>query len=123
MLDSLLLDKDGTSPLDAAGTTYGPWRDIGGAEMIEYGVSVPVAPTGTNPTLDVSFEFSDNQSAVRETATMPQITSGPEFYFTRVANRGRRYVRAKFVVGGTTPNFGNVVAGIARGLPTINRAG
>lgn len=77
-------------------------------------------------TLDVTFEESDAEAGTyREFAALPQITGAdsPGDYEVRLANR-QPWVRAVLTVAGTTPDYGEVHAGLDDGAhPNDNQQG
>lgn len=79
-------------------------------------VSVPIAPTGTAPTLDVKIEFSDTVAftTVRESRSLPQIAAKGEYGLRVISHY--QYMRSVQTVAGTTPSFGNVVIGLVTGI-------
>lgn len=131
MFDAATLDLDGTTALTA--TTVGPWVDVGGMDpgIAGYAVILPLSPTGTSPTLDVKLDFSPDKTNIHGTMSWAQQTAAstlpaliPTILFTHLPSiNGVRYLRATFTVGGTTPSFGKVMAGVARGVHFKNRAG
>lgn len=131
MLDSALLDLNGSVALTT--TTVGPWVEISGMQpsIGSYEVILPIVPTGTLPTLNIQLDFSPDQTNIVESLTFPQQTATstnpaalPTVLATHLPSGHRaRYVRATFTVGGTNPSFGNVIAGVAMGTHFRNRAG
>lgn len=131
MFDAAILDLDGTQALTA--TVVGPWVEISGAQpsIASYEVVLPIVPTGTSPTLDIKLDISPDQTNIVETLTFPTQTAVstvpaalPTVLATHLPSGGRaRYLRATFTVGGTTPSYGKVMAGVSMGTHFRNRAG
>lgn len=71
-----------------------------------YMVYVPSA-AGTNPTLDVTIQESDDDSTYRTIGSFPQITAAGQYFITIKSNA--RYRRYTADVGGTNPAFGTVL--------------
>lgn len=81
--------------------------------------------TGTSPTLDLYIDESDDNSTFYEIAKFLPITVGSHLIaatktttnqYQAVGNRQRRYLRARWVTGGSaTPTFNGVIVN-ARGL-------
>lgn len=68
------------------------------------------AGSGTDPTLDISLEHSDDNStfvAASGAVTFDQITDAAASFQTSKVDLAalKRYVRVKHTVGGTTPSF------------------
>jgi len=83
------------------------------AEGVDLWLIVPQA-TGTTPTLDPKLEDGDDgTNAVNIIGQLKQITAAG-FYRMRVTSP-RDYVKLTLTVGGTTPNFGTVWAGLVAG--------
>lgn len=108
MIDKELMLRDGTSALDAneqaeAGINFG---SVDGKEGFTYTVYVPSAG-GSSPTLDLKIQESDNGSTWRDFLALPQITAAGIYRVTgrSDANWRRHYA----TVGGTSPDFGNVI--------------
>ncbi len=113
MYDANLICRNGPTAgaLSGAGTTNllvgttgqqgkGP---EGGLAMV---INVPIAPTGTSPTLDVKIQESPDGSVWRDLVVFPQITALGK-YIREYVNV-QDYTRCVVVLGGTTPAFGNV---------------
>lgn len=117
--------RDGSSNLIA--TELSSVFELGASPPGGYGleVHVPIDPTGTNPTLDVTVEAAESEAGTYAViATMRQITDvtgrdidadgtreGLATYFMRFASHLSHY-RVRQTVGGTTPNFGAVIVNI-----------
>jgi len=98
---------------DLLTTTTGAWIDFGAADVkpLTYIVTCPSTVLGTNPTLDVAIQDSDDGTNATETATIKQITAKGQYFVTAKFNG--RYRRAVCTVGGTaTPNFGVTTIGV-----------
>lgn len=108
MFDIDLIFRDGSTALTATGNAV---LDFGAGDRmpITYEVVVPTAPTGTTPTLDVKIEESDDNVTFRPFLVLPQITAEGIYHVTGKSNA--RYRKMTWTLGGTTPNFGLVVAG------------
>lgn len=73
--------------------------------------------SGTTPTLDAKVQYSDSPTFASG------ISDGPDFNQITVTDRRqallcqskKRYARIAYTVGGTTPSFGGVTAGIVSG--------
>ena len=94
---------DNGAPL--SGSVY---RDIGEGEQMELVVSCDVALAGTTPTLDIQFVQSANAnlSSHDVLAAAAQVTALAAGAIVRVPVPPavtKRYVGARFVLGGTTP--------------------
>lgn len=100
---------DGT---DTAATENGGWLDVGvGANIVLSAVASGVG--GTSPTFDFTIQTSpaSDGTSVRTLGTFTQITAnGSERKSFACADR---YVRARVVVGGTSPTADLVVSGEA----------
>ncbi len=71
-------------------------------------VVVPQA-TGTNPSLQIEFQHSDDGTTFTTKETLsPTITAAGTYSYEVLTPR--RFSRLRFVVGGTSPNFGPVSA-------------
>ena len=85
-------------------------RDIGKAR-IQILVSLPAAPTGTSPTLDVTMEMDDNTSFSSPTtiATAPQKAGGAAgdriALYVLPEQITQRYIRLYYTLGGTSPVY------------------
>lgn len=80
------------------------------------GVPVEVvvsAVSGTSPTLNVTIQESDDDSTYTDLVKFPQITAVGRHM--RLVQSAKRYLRADYVVGGTTPSF-TITAGIVSGF-------
>lgn len=106
MYDKNLMFRDGSTALSATGSATLDMK-AGDRLPITYEVVVPIAPTGTTPTLDIKIEESDDGSTWRPFLTMPQITAEGVYHITGKAPG--RHKKATWTLGGTTPNFGNVI--------------
>jgi len=82
----------------------GTGKLVGPTGLIK-GVVVVTAASGTDPTLDVHFEESDDDSTYTDIpgAAVPQFTTTglKEVYFKAT----KKYVRHVHAVGGTSPSF------------------
>ena len=87
-------------------------KDFGGPDQhaLTYVVVCPALATGTNPTLDIVIQESDDDSAWRDVAVVEQITDantpGKFFVTAKLDGRYRRYTAT---TTGTTPVFGTVL--------------
>lgn len=110
MFDKNLIFRDG-STAGALSATGSQALDFGAGDRraITYEVIVPIAPTGTTPTLDVKIEESDDNVTFRPFLVFPQINAEGVFHVTGKSNG--RYRKMTWTLGGTTPNFGAVTAG------------
>lgn len=81
-------------------------------------VVVPSA-TGTSPTMDLKVQDSADDSTYNDVFTFRQITAAG-VYRARVQTQ-REYIRLVGTVGGTSPNFGTVKAGLETGGQFDNR--
>lgn len=108
MLDKNLALLPGSAELN--GTSHGNGSSVDmGVDVAPktYLVNVP-SVSGTNPTLDVKIQESDNGSTWRDFLVFPQITAVGEYFVTGQSNA--RYRRCVTAVGGTdTPKFGNAI--------------
>ena len=101
-------------------------RDIGKGGKIQILVSLPVAASGTSPTLDVDLEMDDNTSFSSATvvASAPQKAGGAAgdriALFTLPEGITERYIRLNYTLGGTSPDY-TVDAGIVMGDQTNDR--
>jgi len=96
---------------DANGTT----KDFGGPDVQArtYLLNCTLV-SGTNPSLDVEIEESDDDSTWRNFLTFKRITAAGQQYVTGRSNA--RYRRAVFDIGGTnTPSFTCSVEVVAAG--------
>jgi hypothetical protein len=119
-----------------AGLT-GNWLTLGTGKAPANGLSfraVISTSAGSNTdTLNLIYEFSDDQSTVRETVT--QLVTGTDAgsgtasgalsiptgdVLTRVAPK-RTYVRLRLQTGGINANFGTVVCGVDVGDYNVHR--
>ena len=77
---------------------------VGKGSTFQVKASVRGAVTGTDPTLAVTVQQSDNDTDYTDVVTFPNITATGEMQ--RAAQITAKYVRAKWVIGGTsTPTF------------------
>lgn len=121
--NNLLFSNNGT--LTATGNSsivdVGKWPADGAwVELVVTG-----AVSGTTPTLDAQIRYSDASdfsSGVENGPTWPQVTATG---FTRalLCQSKRRYARITYTVGGTTPSFGGVTAGIVSGPQNTDVSG
>ena len=80
-------------------------------EMTQTFKLVAPAVTGTNPTLDVKIQGSnDNGTNYADIISFPQLTAAGVKYVRCLVPY--KTIRAVIDVGGTTPNFGKVLCGI-----------
>ena len=95
---------------DTAATENGGWLDVGvGANLVLAVIASGVG--GTSPTFDFTIQTSpaNDGTSVRTLGTFTQITAdGTERKSFACADR---YVRARVVVGGTTPTGDLIVSG------------
>lgn len=99
--DKDLVFNDGASAVTASGNSSA--LDIG---PIVNPLTVDVvctAKSGTNPTLDVNIQGSDNNSTWVTFGSFPQMTATGES--RRKALVPYRYYRLNYVLGGTNPSF------------------
>lgn len=108
MIDSNLLLFGPSTALNDANEGNGTSVDMGpDLKAQTYMVHVP-AVSGTNPTLDVKIQESDNGSNWRDFLAFPQITAAGQYFVSGRSNA--RYRRCVTTVGGTdTPSFGNAI--------------
>lgn len=113
MLDKNLLLRDGTAALSASEPTP-PAKDFGGQDLVPlvYQVDVPIAPTGTTPTLDCMLQGSNTSESAGfvDIAPIPQINAKGQFRKEIITPF--RWRRMKTTLGGTTPSFGNVTISV-----------
>lgn len=110
MLDALLFLRNSADGDLAASEQAEPFEDFelgGQVHGLVLNVIVPQA-LGTSPTLDIKIQSSsDGSNAVGEEFTLPQITAAGVYYIT-IKSR-YRYFRHYSTVGGTSPDFGEVL--------------
>lgn len=96
-----------TSETSDAGVNFG----AADQRNLTYVVQVPLAPTGTSPTLDVKIQESTDGTTWVDLVVFSQITAKGRYYRTV---RGRLPYRRQYsTVGGSgTINFGAVVVGV-----------
>jgi hypothetical protein len=100
-------DGQAAGNLTASGTSAALQHDYL-KQPVRVVVIVP-SVSGTNPTLQVDFQHSDDGTTFSTKRTLASGINAPGVYvFNEVADR--RYSRLAFTVGGTTPNFGQVSA-------------
>ena len=140
IFDALVLDADGTNAalstgsagvggnLTGAITVNGPWRDVAGVDLGEYGVTVP--PQTVGGALQVTLQFADDIATpvIKETITLPLLGAGGEAvpttgetYFIRFGKR-RRYMRSVMTTTGSG-SFLGVMAGLVAGAHKLSRSG
>lgn len=106
--------RDGSANLEASETSATGVKM--GQDLVAqcYMVHVPTDPTGTNPTLDVKIQESDNGTDWRDLGVFPQITAAGNYYITLKSNAD--YRRHHSTLGGEdTPKFGKVWIGPVTG--------
>lgn len=108
MIDSDLVLRAASAGNLAADELTPTGVDFGGPDLDAqtYMVHVPSA-SGTNPTLDVKIQESNDNSTWNDFLVFPQITTAGQYFVTGKSNA--RYRRYTADVGGTNPNFGAVV--------------
>lgn len=97
-----------TSDLNAAGTTNGVIWDAQYPGLLSFALDTPATITGTTPTMDVTIEASSSSTFASDVVTVCKFdTIGDEQSLTFLATGyvNKRYVRAEFVLGGTSPVF------------------
>ena len=109
-----------TGPLEVGGSSVDEF-DVHKTPLhgMTLAVNIPVAPTGTSPTLDVSIDVDDNtsfSSAVNRTLgrQIAGAAQADRFEFP-LGFYNERYIRVKLTAGGTNPDYGTVTVGI---IPT-----
>lgn len=111
---ALLLSADQALTATAASTNYvdlSSDRDIGPGGTKYLVVTSKAAPGGTSPTIAITIETDDNSSfsSAATVATSGTIAEAAFGSGTRVVVpfpfANERYVRAKFTLGGTSPEF------------------
>ncbi len=103
VMDAELLLAD---TVDITATGDGSSKDFGGGDQhpLTYAVHVKGAVSGTNPTLDLTIDESDNGSTWRTFLSFEQITASGVYYATGKSDA--RYRRYGATIGGTdTPTF------------------
>lgn len=91
--------------LNSAGTTTGTAADIKAPRHVRVQL-VSATASGTNPTLDVEIQSSDD-SNFGSFSTLAKFTQTTTASLTKYVQAycPHRYVRAKVVLGGTSPSF------------------
>ncbi len=91
--------------LTGTGTSYSESIDVGGYSEVICFLNT-ISQSGTTPTLDVSFEFSPDGNTWMATGdAFTQVTTSTGLTFKRLTANFGKYLRAKIVVGGTTPVY------------------
>lgn len=140
IFDALVLDADGTSSTLSTGsagvggnitgavTINGPWRDIAGVDMGEYGLTIPPQTVAGGLTLTLQFADDIATPTIKETATLAALGTGGEavpatgeLYWLRFGKR-RRYMRSVIVTTGAG-SFLGVMAGLCSGAHKLTRSG
>jgi hypothetical protein len=113
---SLMLRDEGAGNLSASANTSS--KAVNG--VIRKGLAVQIVipqATGTTPTLLAAVQLSTDDSTFYEVArnfggAQTPNTEGDVWIIPFVVPAGRYYVRVAFTVAGTTPDFGEVLAGV-----------
>lgn len=91
--------------LSGAGQIFTEMFDVGRyVELI--GFIYVTAHSGTNPTLDIRFQFShDGKHFTDSGDAFTQVTTTDSLTFKRVTANFGKYMRLGIVLGGTTPDY------------------
>lgn len=104
--DALAPNLFSGSTLNSAGTTNGTAHEIGWSGLTQFYLQSATA-TGTSPTLDVELQGADDSGFTTNVVSLgrfAQVTTATAVRQLAV-HVDKRYVRARVVVGGTTPSF------------------
>ena len=82
-------------------------------DEVDYRIVVNGTISGTSPTLTPSLETSDDNNTFTTEITFPEINAAGDFHHKYRCKK--RYRKLKLTLGGTSPSFGHVEAGIDSG--------
>lgn len=92
-------------------TGYGSSVDISSIEDSLAVILSTTAPTGSNPTLDVTLQESSDNSIFTDVSgfAFTQITTSASVQKKTIQkNKLKQYLRPKFTLGGSSPSYGSI---------------